>query len=104
MREQSPWKREQNQVQGKVNTKRKNSVLRMSQNTHMAARALFSEYRQRLSKLQEDDEEEEEVAATPRGGKNMTREGLRKMLGDGAGAFSAAEKGPEKIKQTAFGN
>ena len=26
VREQSPWKREQNQVQGKVNTKRKNSV------------------------------------------------------------------------------
>ena len=25
VREQSPWKREQNQVQGKVNTKRKNS-------------------------------------------------------------------------------
>ena len=53
VREQSPWKRDQSQVAGKVNVKRKNSVLRMSQNTHEAARALFSEYRQRLSKLQD---------------------------------------------------
>jgi hypothetical protein len=83
VREQSPWKREQNQVKGKVDVKRKNSVLRMSQNTHAAARALFSEYRQRLSNLAEDDEEEEEdEACTPRGGKNMTRDGLRKMLGE----------------------
>ena len=75
-------------AKGKLDLKKKKGAMWMSQASNDAMRSMFSEYRIRLSTMADDNDDDEADGASlaPRGkqnqGMNMSRDGVRKLLGD----------------------